>query len=256
MIPKYNKKAQVTIFVILGIIIIISIILFLRLRNNTQEPTEDNLIDQLRTGPIISNIEQYTEYCTNNILNESLKQTLRQGGIYDIDQTNHKIIGQHKVPYYLHNQQINIPTEEEFYESLKKMIIQKFDECADNYAIFQDLDVIIEKQETNINLNTEEGIIIYLNPSLIITHENSETTSREQRTYIPFNIRPILNTANQIINNYLTTQQYLDIQTINQIAQNQETNFNFININENELLLIIHTQNQIEYPLFSTITII
>lgn len=85
---KRGKKAQITLFIIIAILIVAAIILFFLLRG--KQVTE---IFQ----PSISDPEQYIEKCTRDSVLEAINIILPQGGY--ISPQNYKLYGDNKVAY-------------------------------------------------------------------------------------------------------------------------------------------------------------
>jgi len=78
MTEKMNKKSQVTIFVLAGIVILIGVSFLAGL--------EKEELDEVIEVPVeIKPIKQYLESCTANLVKDALVYISKQGGYYDLD---------------------------------------------------------------------------------------------------------------------------------------------------------------------------
>lgn len=249
----FNKKAQITIFVLLGLILIIGVFFFLRI-NTTEDDPEEDFLTQMRTGPILTNIERFSSRCVEEIIDESIKEVLIQGGRFNFTNIPHEEIGRYKIPYYENNQEI--PTEQDLYESIRKMIIQNFEECVDDYQIFRELDVSITRQDTEVDLDSEDGLIIELDPRLTIRHEGATHTSRGIRQIYPYDVEALLKAMTQAINAQIQHPQgYVHITGIETTSNTHDLDFNIFGFNETTAMLIFSHEENYNASIFSLIHI-
>lgn len=237
MMTPHSKKAQVTIFVILGIILVVGVIFFVSMQK--KDSAEDIFKDQEFAGSVVSNIARYSNQCFDNVVEDSIRDVLLQGGYFDLESASHDDIGTFSVPFYLLDDVKVIPSEDEVYEAIRLMIIKNFDACVGDYEAFEEFDVVLEKQETNLDMEYSEGLVINLNPHLTVSFEQSEYSSDVLSKFVPLNVEPLLLSASDIIDSHIGFDQgYLSITRVSSAVDNHGLAFDALTYGDNALLLL------------------
>jgi hypothetical protein len=237
MMTPHSKKAQITIFVILGIILVVGVIFFVAMQK--KDSAEDIFRDQEFAGTVVSNIARYSNQCFDNVVEDSIRDVLLQGGYYNLSLVSHDVIGTFSVPYYLEDDLKIIPSEDEIYEAIRLMIIKNFDACVGDYEAFEEFDVVLEKQETNLDMEIDEGLLINLNPHLIVSFQQSEYSSDVLSRFVPLNIEPLLLSANQIVESHIGFDAgYLSLTRVSSAVNDHGVVFDALSYGDNALLLL------------------
>lgn len=191
-----NKKAQITIFIIIAVLMVVAILLIffaVRQRNvSVQEMLDPN-----------SNIQK----CTKDAVEKAVDIMLPQGGY--ISPTNYKLFNNNKAAYLCYNKNYYFPciNQEPIYIShLEKEITNyikpKIDEC------FYSLQLELEKRNYNIETGGLE-VTAEVVPNNIKIHINKKfdlTRNEETRSYKKFEVKLIsplfdlANIAREIVN--------------------------------------------------------
>ena len=163
------KKAQVTIFILIGLMIIISLgfyIFYTRLERVTQSVELDSY----------TFIEEYVNSCIRNGLEEGLV-ALGLGGGYsgtDFDTVRYKTFGENKVAYYYIDGTLFVPELDDIRKKLDSMILSELRDCLQE-NVFSDYGIEIEYP------NLEEDNV------LVESSFNEDSTSVE--VILPIEIR-------------------------------------------------------------------
>ena len=156
-----SKRGQVTLFIIIGIILIIL--------------TASIFLLTTRDGSILSKsineeeieVQAYVDSCLEQVSREAIILISSQGGYY---QTPEKSIefSIYQIPYYFHNTKLNIPNKEVIQEQLSLAIEENINDCINNFKTFNiqkgtpNVQTIVSKDKTIFNLNLDLYITINL----------------------------------------------------------------------------------------------
>ena len=110
-----SKKSQVTIFIILGIIIVFIIGFLILLRYTDLQSYFDNLnIEKFSVSPQIKNVNDFVIDCLELSGEEALYFIGQHGGYY-----NEKIQNYNGIPYYLNEGKILVPERGKIFPSYR-----------------------------------------------------------------------------------------------------------------------------------------
>lgn len=181
-----SKRGQITIFIILGIVILLSSALFFYAKNSELGAFKPY---QGRAGPV----EEFVDRCLSEISIQAINLASAQGGFVEIplqyiDPSHHlnEFPGVPRdissiVPYWYFNGERKNPTESEMKSHLRKYIEDNLDFCLNNFNAFEAEYNIEEKsiKRVDIILNNDDTTI-KLDYIIDITPKGSnETTSRD-----------------------------------------------------------------------------
>ena len=173
-----QKRGQITLFIVIGIILLVlTIIIYSLVKNKVEEKSV--------TSEFVQPVKSYIEWCLEEQLREAVSLTSLQGGHYGIppDSVEFGITGMDFtlfVPYYLDQETLNIPTKEDVENDISFALLRRVDDCLDltsfekyNYSVDKEnieFDVSLSKDKVvttahiplSLNVgNTKEGKIIY-----------------------------------------------------------------------------------------------
>tara|TARA_Y100000034_G_C6845177_1_gene382796 strand:- start:525 stop:1271 length:747 start_codon:yes stop_codon:yes gene_type:complete len=122
------KKGQLTIFIIVGLMLLTFLGIFLIYSNNDSE-VEIETIDK-------HNIQLYVDKCIQTSLDETLMNAGLKGG-YILPPENSLRTLHLSVPYYYDEGRISIPSEEDIYNEIKTYFKLTLLECVNNFEVFE-----------------------------------------------------------------------------------------------------------------------
>ena len=128
-----NKKAQTTVFMLLGIVILIALILLYFIRS---EQIKSYLGIEEKIDPTLQPLKTEVESCMEDIADEGLKLLGLQGGrIYS--RSGYLQVGNGKLFYLGQHSQSMVPTNDMVEKDLSNFMVTNLKECAKNFTSSQ-----------------------------------------------------------------------------------------------------------------------
>ena len=203
-----KKKGQVTVFIILGIIVVILAISISYLQSeNFRERVQNIAFRSVVVPEQAQGVVNYVEGCVENIASDGLKLIGEQGGYVvfpDISpRTYLEVTENRKVPYWLYGEDNleNIPTIEEMENELGAYIESRFvSDCG--FDSYRDIGYNIPEDTIDINVNIlDKDVEVNLNTNLQVgIKEDNFDLSRYVKVSIPSRLNEFYEMANEIIN--------------------------------------------------------
>jgi len=195
-----KKRAQVTIFIIIAILIVASIVMFFLFREKIG-------FWENKINPEVLPVYSYVEDCVEETEENALARIGEQGGYFFISQ-DVKSIGSN-IPYYLYNQEELVPTKADIELELSGFVHEELSFCILNFKDFRDEFEIsheLKEVKTKINDNSVDFNLQYL---ISVSKKESEATSQfeEFNIRIPIRLGTIYNVAQAVVQEQ---QKHLD----------------------------------------------
>lgn len=150
-----NKRGQVTVFIILGIILLLALVLIIALKKEVVIFKPEELIPAEK-----SQIENYITSCIGRLGQEALEQVGLQGGYVEVparivnDPNLHlKVSPMHSVPYWAYGQNQAIPSLEQIKQEIDNHVEKNLRSCLFNLEAFQKTYDLVEM--SNLVADTE-----------------------------------------------------------------------------------------------------
>jgi hypothetical protein len=203
-----EKKGQVTIFIIVGILIVGLILLFFLFKDSINLPT---------IGGEEKNPSSYLESCLEENVKEGINLLLLQGGkISPNSYKSFKFEGEEpkNISYLCYNSQDYLPCvnqepmliktlENEMYNYIETDVEECFDSLTSNLKKQRyNVDATYRKFEINLD---EEGIKINIDAKITLTKSDETSTQENFEIIIPSEMREIAIVAGEIINKEAST---------------------------------------------------
>lgn len=225
---KEDKKGQVTIFIIIGILIVAGVLLFFLLRGNLTNEGRSNQVDQ-EVEPIYN----YVQGCLEESSGEGIFHISERGGYYEVPEEIKSDMG---VPYYLKEKEVMMISKQEMESQLSRTIEERMSSCVD-FSQFQDHD--INSGEISVDASVErEKVIIDMDFPLSIkkgedTYEIGEfQETREEK----------LGTIYNLVSEYIEEQSDIEgfcVDCFLEISRNHDFSIdNFINSEGSRIFII------------------
>jgi hypothetical protein len=229
-----NKKAQISVFIIIGIVIVVALSLFLYFATEqTEKKMEQYQLEDIPEE--VQPIRSYITTCINDIGVKAIFELGKHGGYIDpedailtgkelkFDENNPTesdgiSFFNTKVPYWLHmkssNQCIeceyskNIPSIQKIESQINQYIENKIDQCINSYSSFtkegfQITEITTPHPKTMIR---EKDIIINMEFELTVEKNGRKTNMKKFTTQIPFALKETLQLAFDITKSFYTIQ--------------------------------------------------
>lgn len=213
---RFSKKAQVTYFIIIGIVLMIAVGTFLYIREQSQP---ENIIDVPgRETPIYRFVDECIEQATIN----GLSLMSIQGGYIYIpnsvetlnipDPQNRQITDDkliikgnqpNQIPYWILNTRADIPTIDYLNDELKRYVEEETMKCINNFQTFRDQGYEFDIGRINANISFLENTQIDVSFPIEATIDNSTIKIQTYQTVAPVNMKLIHDIALNIAANEL-----------------------------------------------------
>ena len=132
-----NKKSQITMFIILGIVIlaVIGLVIFLK-GNVIKSYFEQQLSKTSSVPPQLQVVKEHIDDCLETTGKESIYYITQHGGYYKVPKETSIVYFTEEVPYYYLNKKIYIPSIDTMEREVTNYILDNLKECLDfNYFI-------------------------------------------------------------------------------------------------------------------------
>ena len=183
-----NKKAQVTIFVIIAILIIAAVGLFFVLKSSVGEkpkyPTET------------SQVYKFVQQCLEDSSELALYYIGMHGGYY-LPSNNTLEYG---VPYYFYNGEYYFPTMNKIEKETSLFIKDSLDECINNFEEFPEFQI----NASNITINTfvkDNSVLIKMDYPISIKKGENMARLKKFETEVPMRLELMYNLSKFILDN-------------------------------------------------------
>ncbi len=183
------KKGQVTVFVILGIIILAVTTAFWYVRT----------IQPLPEAPILNveSIKMFVERCLGRTAKEAILFTSAQGGYYRLP-GEFLEYSSFSIPYYFYQEEESIPEKEVILREMSFYIEAELPRCL-NFSVFEDQGYHFEKGEISvISALTRERVLFDLNYPLVVTKGSAAVTLSAFSQVVEFDFNTIYEIITQL----------------------------------------------------------
>mgnify|MGYP001602217445 CR=1 FL=1 len=197
-----KKRGQVTVFIILGILIVAIIAIAY------------SFIKKIGPGDIVSaNIDEVKSYaidCLKQVSEEAVLSVGKQGGYYNLP--NESIYSPpYLVAYYIYGTQVLVPSKKIVENEIESYINENLQDCFNDFNILKNSDIIIGTNKINTLVQIKEKEVdINSKINLVVTKENSSAEISDISTIIqPVRFPHFLSFANEI-----AEEQTLDTRSV------------------------------------------
>jgi hypothetical protein len=205
-----NKRAQVTIFIIVALLIIAAIVVFFLFRGNTNTGNG---------SPEISPIYTKTLSCLESTTKEGVKYVALQGGYYNIPEELSVYYLAEEVPYYYLDSKTTIPSILKVEDELESYISENLKLCIDfDNLKEQGFEVTEGDLLISVDINDDE---INVKADYPLTLKKGEDISRlrEFKADIPSNLQREYSTSQEIVNSYYQKPGFVCMTCLDDISE-------------------------------------
>jgi len=169
-----QKRGQTTIFIIIGLVIVIIIALFFVIRSNIQTESRD-----VSFSGKVGEVREFTQDCIDSTVKNGLKTISSRAGYYTMPSNvfsysgnNYVYVYYGETPYYVDEQQV--------IENIKQYITDKLDGCIDGYKSFNSAGYSVKKDgDINIEVSLDQLTSVSVKYPVLIK-KGEETTLLEE----------------------------------------------------------------------------
>jgi hypothetical protein len=153
-----STKSQVTIFIIIGLVLLGAVVLFLLINNNT------TILDNRSVPEDVKPINSLVLSCVERTLSDAVDYVSRTGGYYDSPEKSIDA----GIAYYIYDNSNYMPSKESVGNEISKYMNNELFFCTGNFEDFSDF--TIEESEISSKVDiSDEKVTVKVNYPLTIT---------------------------------------------------------------------------------------
>lgn len=193
---KRGKKAQLTIFIIIAILIIGAVILFFVFRGGIGKKEV--------YSSEISSIQGFVQECLDDSLENAVFRIGEMGGYSSPPKVSTPFL---EVPYYIKNNENLMPSKEKIQGEISKEVRENLIFCLGNFTLFPEYQ-ITEGKMTAVSEIQENKVLIDINYPLTIQKIDSEskTKIKDFNSEIPVRLGVVYDAVGEFIEQELETK--------------------------------------------------
>lgn len=193
-----QKRGQTTIFIIVGLVIVIIIALFFFIRGNIGAVGE-----QVPFATKTNEIQEFTQNCIDQTVKSGLKTISARAGYYTFPENTFEQ-GGNKYVYVYYGENKYYLGEQDVIENIKSYVKDNLDECIGNYKSLGGLGYSVSKNgDTEVDVTLGDLTVVDVNYPVLIKK------GEEQSSLFDFNaitandgLKRNLNSVKQIVDEY------------------------------------------------------
>ncbi len=205
---KFGKKGQITVFIILGILLLFVFALIFYL-SSSSTLSDGSSYDTLGEVSSSTSVQEYVESCLEEATLESIYVTLSQGGYYDIKQLGElnyysDSLELLTLPYYFDQGELLNPELETIESEVSSGATILFEECVDDFSAFSNLGYTIESSTPVVIVQFLDGwTTVDMDFRFVLSIEESSQEFESFSLTYPFSLPEKIDE----IESYLETQE-------------------------------------------------
>ncbi|MBU1974291.1 MAG: hypothetical protein KKH52_02750, partial [Nanoarchaeota archaeon] len=160
---NFNKKGQITVFIIIGIILLLALGLIIALKQEVIKFESEEAIPTEK-----GKVESFLTSCLLDLGEEALDQIGLQGGYIDVplgiaeDPDRHlKLSPMHVVPYWAYHESENIPSLEQIEQRINLYIEENLRDCLFSQEAFLSTYDLIEKSDLTADTKSSDTKVVF-----------------------------------------------------------------------------------------------
>ena len=234
-----NKKSQIVIFVLLGLILLIGFGFISHLNNNIKD-TEIKKVTNVQFD--ISSIKLYVENCIQNTAKNALILIGKQGGYYET-KTPYIHYNNFYRPYYL-IEGLDYPSLSYIEEEISKYIKEKLPSCLNGLNEFKKQGFEINLGALNIHTSSSYNeVYIKTQMQLEIKKDDYAYQLNDFANTIKIPLGKIYNVSREIINLQLKDKNKLCLSCLNDLIESSGIYIDIFNYVNNTLIFDLRAYN-------------
>ena len=193
-----KRKAQLTIFIIITILIIAAAALFFTLRGNLNLPGKP-------ASPETSEIQNFVQECLDESLEEVVFRIGEYGGYYFPQKISTPVL---EIPYYIKEGKNLMPSKEQIQEQISRGIERELFFCINNFASFPEYEITKGKITPPEVVIEPERVLVELNYPLTIIKGDSKSKIEDFNSEVPVRFGIVYDAAAEFVEEEIKTEDF------------------------------------------------
>ncbi len=226
------KKGQVTLFVILGIVILLSVVLVFMLRNK---------LDGLPSfgKQEFTDVEAFLRDCTRNNLVDGMYSVSMQGGYYRPGKEKSTVSYlKYQIPLYLTPMRQELPLLENVETEMGRYVADKTELCLSEIEKNGAYRIIRGTPQALVTI-AEKKVMVTVNPSLEIERDNKTRRFGQVKEEIVFDLPKKYNIVKMVLDEQEKERNAAQLGFLSALSSDEKFLFDVVPINNKTLVYIL-----------------
>jgi|SRR3989344_183970 len=241
MFKEVSRKAQVTVFVIVALVIVVLIALYFIFSGNLNNIPE--------TNGEVADVKSYIDSCIEKTLEQGIYYNGLQGGYYDppLSSVTYSEI---KIPYYWQDNKNLVPEKSKIEQELAKYVDNELSNCINNFEAFNsstyEISHEVPKSEVKI---LDNRIRVNINYPISVKKADETFVLEKFVSELDFDFLSKYNYAQQIVDEHENSPNAVPLGFITMLADRNNFKIETIDLDEDVVIysLIFQEQNDKVY---------
>ena len=231
------NKGQVSIFVLLAVIVLIT--LFFINYTNTSTNIDKELEESISSTGFSDSVKNYVDSCLREVSKNVVGLIGIQGGYYE--NPEHFVQDRYFFfSYYFYDNRNVMPSKEVVEKEISKAVNGELPYCIDNFSIFKEQGLEIEDGPINSFVSmTDKDIIIELVYPINFKKQSQSTIISNFNTKIPVRLGEIYDVAKRVIDQQVEDSQHICLSCVMDLGEENNLDFRFVSNGEDKTLFVI-----------------
>ena len=202
-----NKKGQITLFIIIGIVLVIVVGLTLFLVRSNKTGTIEEEVSESAT------LKGFVENCIEEVAVPALYlQGLQGGYIYPPEDSFQMEEYNYRISYLYSLGKNNVPSRTQMQNDINRYINENLDSCLDNFNVYkeQGYDISLESINTKSTIGLND-VFIKVNYPIILTKGNTREEVNEFSSTIPVRLGHLNDLSKEFIDAVVKNPERVDM---------------------------------------------
>jgi hypothetical protein len=213
MLSSVKKRGQVTIFLVIGIVLLAlaaSIFFFVNKSATDSLQQEQEQLEFTTVSEIRPQLQRYVEQCIEEVSVPGIYLLGIQGGVIYSDDPTSLLITERGIVNYGYLNGITQLSSEKLETQLNRYILESLPRCLKGFTVFENQGVTISTTDMNPDVRiTPDAVVVTLQYPVTALQADSAVSLDTFRVSIPIRVGTIIGYSTQIIEQH-TTSPYLD----------------------------------------------
>jgi hypothetical protein len=219
------KKAQITPFIVIGLILLTGITIFLIVK--------DGGIKTLSVPNEISPVYSSMQSCIEKNLEDSIEYISSRGGYYDLPENSNDM----EIAYYIYKNENLMPSKEKLGEEIGKYINNDILFCLDDFS--ENSEFFVQSGDPNSTIEIKDNeIIASINYPLSITKNNKTYFLNNFETKTETRLGIIYRVVKQIIDEQISNKDGICIDCLYDLSVENNLTIKTLDYNEDMIYII------------------
>lgn len=214
-----NRKAQVTIFIIIAIIIVAAIVTVIIIQRTQEGPAAETRV-----------IKNYLDSCFEEKAEQTILELAERGFYYELPEEKINFLGEETV-YYFKDDENLMPSVSEIEQELSKRMDRNMLSCLTLQEFREEYDISFEECSTSASIK-EEGVEFPISCPITISKGITTSTLDNFQANVECKAQKLINVAELIVEEYSKNLDKICVECFDEIALDNDVEILIVPITE------------------------